>query len=490
MNVENVDVAVIGAGCGGASAAYHLGKLGYRVALFEKDEGYGKALKGVNGYFAVGSKYQREKHYMDKPQDFFQYLMDHAHWGVEPKIVSDFVNRSGEICQWLTENGAQIENMIAYFPGCAHTWIYMPQDARIYHVLAHTLDELPNVQLKDQTSVKKILMENGKASGVLALDERTGTEYTMQAKAVVIATGEEQVLMRGTVLSPYRGADMAEEIGAARLRPTVASNGGGPPADGDFRQPCNLFVNLDGKRFTNEEITVRIDDMAFCASTQKRGEYYVILDDNINQWYLKHGFVDFKYGMGKQTPNDLKDVAAGRVQMGAPGGPGGDEPMPDMPDMPDMAAEMRKQLIYADTIEELAEKTGLPLENLKKTIQEYNAACMSGRDTLYYKNADYLIPLTTPPYFASKRSAALHELPGVIKTNADMEVLDTAGDPIPGLYAVGGVCSPINGQIYTHRCAGSRATFALLGGRIVSEHLPGYLVARENSEKTNKEEFS
>lgn len=69
----------------------------------------------------------------------------------------------------------------------------------------------------------------------------------------------------------------------------------------------------------------------------------------------------------------------------------------------------------------------------------------------------------------------------MIKTNANMEALDGRGNPIPGLYAVGGVCSPINGQIYTHRCAGSRATFALLGGRIVSEHLPEYLQPSENS---------
>jgi fumarate reductase flavoprotein subunit len=472
-----VDVVVIGAGCGGASAAYHLGKQGYRVALLEKDAGYGKALKGVNGYFAVDSKYQREKHYMAKPKDCFQYLMDHAHWGIEPKIVSDFVNRSGEICHWLTENGAQIENIIAYFPGCDHTWIYMPQNARIYHVLVPALEQMDNVLLKDRTSAKKILTDGGRVTGVLALDEATGQEYTINARAAVVATGEDQVLMQGTELSPYKGANMAEELGAARLRPTVASNGGGPPADGDFRQPCNLFVNLDGQRFTNEEITVRIDDMAFCASTQKNGEYFVILDENINQWYLEHGFVDFKYGMGKQTPNDLKDVVAGRVTMDGPGGPedGPEGDPPDMPGMPDMAAEMRKQLIYAETLEELAEKTGLPLENLKKTIAEYNEACLSGRDPLYYKNPDYLVPLIKPPYFANKRSAALHDMDGVIKTNANMEVLNTEGDPIPGLYAVGGVCSPINGQIYTHRCAGSRATFALLGGRIVSEHLPAYL---------------
>ncbi len=477
MSIEKVDVAVVGAGCGGASAAYHLGKLGYRVALIEKDVGYGKALRGVNGFFAVDTKFQREKHYMTKPGTVFNYLMDHAHWGVDPKIVSDFCNRSAEICDWLTENGAEIENIIAYFPGCDHTWMYMPENARIYHVLGTALDKMDNVQLLDRTSVMKITAENGRVTGVVLRDERTGTVGTLSANSVVLATGEYQVMMAGTVLSEFKGADMAAELGAARLRPTVASNGGGPPADADFRQPCNLFVNLDGKRFTNEEITVRIDDMAFCASTQKKGEYYVLMDENLNQWYLANGFVDFKYGMGKQTPNDLKDVIAGKVRLDGPdgpGGPGGDIPE-DMPPMGNMFEEMHKQLIAADTLEELAQKTDLPLENLKETIKEYNEACFSGKDTVFYKNPDYLIPLTTPPYFANKRSAALSDLEGAIKTNANMEVLNTEGKAIPGLYAVGGVCSPINGQIYTHRCAGSRATFALLGGRIVSEHLPDYL---------------
>lgn len=482
MRIVQSDVAIIGAGCGGASAAYHLGNLGYRIAMVEKDRGYGAALRGVNGFFSVGSKYQKEKHYMATPQQYFNYLMDRSQWGIEPQIVSDFVNRSAEICQWLVENGAEIENIIAYFPTCDHTWMYMPERARIYHVLVPELERMENVQLLDQSSAKKILREDGQISGVLVRDEKSGEDYMVTAKAVVIATGEDQALMQGTVLSEFKGADMASELGAARLRPTVASNGGGPPADGDFRQPCNLIVNLDGRRFCNEEINSRIDDLAFCASTQKNGEYFVIMDENINQWYLNNGYVDFKYGMGSQMPNDLKAVAAGKVAMDGPGGP--PPAMDDMPEggpggMPDMTAEMRKQLIVADSIEELAEKTGLPLEQLRATITAYNEACFSGKDTRFYKNPEYLIPLMKAPYFANKRSACLKELDGVIKTNANMEALDGSGNPIPGLYAVGGVCSPINGQIYTHRCAGSRATFALLGGRIVSEHLPEYLQPSE-----------
>lgn len=73
--------------------------------------------------------------------------------------------------------------------------------------------------------------------------------------------------------------------------------------------------------------------------------------------------------------------------------------------MPDMTAEMRKQLIVADSIEELAEKTGLPLEQLRATITAYNEACFSGKDTRFYKNPEYLIPLMKAPYFANKRSA-------------------------------------------------------------------------------------
>lgn len=491
MSKIKVDVAIIGCGCGGAMAALELGKKGLNVAIFEKDEGYGQALKGVNGYFAVGTREQKEKHYMEKPEKYFKLLMDHALWGVEPKIVSDFVNRSAEISHWLCDNGAEIENMIAYFPGCDHTWMYMPQNHRIYHAIVPALAQLPNVKLYDKTSVTKILREGDAVNGLEVLDERTGERYCVDTKSVVIATGEDQALMRGTVLSPYKGADMAEAVGAARLRSTVASTGGGPPADGDFRQPCNLFVNLDGNRFTDESITVRIDDIAFCASTQKKGEYYVILDDNVNQWYLKNGWVDFKYGMGAQVPSDLMDFTKPLDDAPAPGGPGGAPGGPPgggpggAPDGPggfdeaammaEMQRNLRKQVIIADSVEELAEKTGLPLENLRKTIDAYNEACLSGRDTTFYKDPEYLVPLIKPPFFANKRSAELKELAGVIKTNGNMEVLDQNFDVIPGLYAIGGVASPINGQMYTHRCAGSRATFALIGGRIVSEHLPDYL---------------
>jgi hypothetical protein len=39
----------------------------------------------------------------------------------------------------------------------------------------------------------------------------------------------------------------------------------------------------------------------------------------------------------------------------------------------------------------------------------------------------------------------------------------------------GGAGSLLNGELYTHRIAGSRATYALVSGRIIGESVPEYL---------------
>ena len=56
-----------------------------------------------------------------------------------------------------------------------------------------------------------------------------------------------------------------------------------------------------------------------------------------------------------------------------------------------------------------------------------------------------------------------------------MLVLNTKLDPIPGLFAAGGVCSLLNGEIFTRYIAGNRATYALVSGRIIGESVPEYL---------------
>ena len=81
------DVAVVGSGTGGVSAAYHCAIAGLNTTLFEAGKGFGPALTGVNGVFAVGTAYQKSKHINESKKDIFLRLMNHANWLIDARQI-------------------------------------------------------------------------------------------------------------------------------------------------------------------------------------------------------------------------------------------------------------------------------------------------------------------------------------------------------------------------------------------------------------------
>ena len=115
---------------------------------------------------------------------------------------------------------------------------------------------------------------------------------------------------------------------------------------------------------------------------------------------------------------------------------------------PDMLAEEVELgiTIQADSIEELAEKTGMDVETLKETIERYNQMCAQGEDTDFLKSARWLTPIDTPPYYAACTVNSLTGVIGGIKYDRHMRVVDTKGVGIPGLYT----CGTASGSFYGH----------------------------------------
>lgn len=94
-------------------------------------------------------------------------------------------------------------------------------------------------------------------------------------------------------------------------------------------------------------------------------------------------------------------------------------------------------VIKADTIEELAEKLGLPVENLVKSVERYNELEAKGHDDDFGKVAYRLSRIDTPPYYGVRCSAwHLCTLDGVL-INQNMQAITPNHDPIEVLYVVG-----------------------------------------------------
>jgi hypothetical protein len=97
--------------------------------------------------------------------------------------------------------------------------------------------------------------------------------------------------------------------------------------------------------------------------------------------------------------------------------------------------------LKADTLGELAKKVmghphqKVPLKYLEETVARYNALADKGVDEDFEKPV--LHRIDTPPFYAATAGIRVLDSYGGLRINGKVQVLDTSGEVIPGLYAGG-----------------------------------------------------
>jgi succinate dehydrogenase/fumarate reductase flavoprotein subunit len=130
-----------------------------------------------------------------------------------------------------------------------------------------------------------------------------------------------------------------------------------------------------------------------------------------------------------------------------------------------------------DTLEGLAQQIGIPADSLVKTVARYNEVVASGADTDFGKNARFLAPLDTPPYYGAHRWPRISTILSGVDVNQYMQVLDAEGNIIEGLYAAGNCGGrPAAGSGDWRQVAqGESLGFAFTGGYVAGRHAAGVL---------------
>jgi len=141
-------------------------------------------------------------------------------------------------------------------------------------------------------------------------------------------------------------------------------------------------------------------------------------------------------------------------------------------------------LTMADTIEELAEKTGIDAKGLARTIHDFNGYAETGKDPDFHRgDSAYdryygkdkgqanpcLGPIEKPPFYAIRSNPGDFGTGGgmVINTNAEVLSAET-GKPIPGLYATGNCTAAI---LPTYPGPGSTLGPAMTFGYLAGKHI-------------------
>jgi fumarate reductase flavoprotein subunit len=504
MKIQNLktDVIVCAAGTAGLPAAVAAAEKGARVIVLEKTAHTGGAGNFANMIFGVESEYQKSFGPYLTLDEAFKTQMDWTHYRVDPALVMAIFKKSGNTIDWLKNLGVQFAPPMKGGPGIpgmpsmptgpqgtvsaiGHPprGSLMGQWSAVMEILTERAKQL-GVKFMMKTTAKKLIKRGGRITGVIAHDKE-GKEIRIKAKAVILACGgfsaNKEMLKKYTgyeegknIVFLYKvgitgdGIRMAWEVGAAatpmmaglthNLPPPCCGPGGASLEFSAFTQPENLFVNLIGERFENDDVNgahgaaAAHGTVANAIAMQKGKVAFMILDDNLRKVYAERNKKMPKFtGYEKRFKNDDLEK-----------------------DIKEAVATGYKFLFAADSLEELCEETGINLGNLKKTLKDYNRYCQNGRDEQFNKDPKYLIPIKGHKYFAGKFIAGGYGTAGGIKDNTRMEVLDENMEPIPGLYVAGNDGNNMYDYSYTP-LSGNYICFATNSGRIAAENAVEYI---------------
>ena len=482
----DADLIIIGAGGAGLSAAIEAVDNGAeKVIVLEMTAKTGGALNFTSGSMsAAGTIIQKEDGIEDTIESYVADIINNGDdFGGQPneELIRVYANDATATFDWLYENGLKDNKYTVDAQGkravfapehalysIPRTYKCSPDDPTNYKSAAH---EVLDTIVKSNDKIEVVL--NTKATELIANEkgqvltvkaEGPAGEVTYTAKkGIIVSTGgySSNLKLMGeyTQYGEYYlaggapGADgnallMMQKVGAALTAmdaiPTFPMGmvSKDDPTKGQIASTYTwktggIVVNQNGERFCNEtESNPAIREVAL--EEQPQAVQYDIYTDKV-----------------------LADLSAA----------GGDIFMKFYFNAQGAGAHV---MYSGNTIEELAAAINVPAENLKKTIEEYNAAVEKGEPDQFGRefNVSNTYNIATnkiegDKYYAIRLHALCVMTLGGVQANANMQVLDESGNVIPGLYAAGEVVGGIWGKFVS---GGTGVMGPIVFGKVAARH--------------------
>ena len=367
----------------------------------------------------------------------------------DPELVETLCANSADAIDWLDEHGITLHN-VSSFGGASVKRIHRPVNAEgktvsvgsyMIPLLEENCEKAGVKMMLDTTATEILTDANGAAVGVKATGA-SGETVTVNAKAVVLATGGfganlDMVVKYKPELKGFmttnapgiqgQGIEMAEAIGAAtvdmdqiQIHPTVEANTAALITEG-LRGDGAILINEEGQRFIDE---VGTRDVVSAAEIAQTGSYSWLVVD--------------------QAMADASSVIQGYIKKG--------------------------YTVTGSTYEELGKAMGVDAAAFAETMEKWNGYVEAKNDPDFGRTS-FANPLNTAPYYAVKVTAGVHHTMGGLKINANTEVLNEKGEVIPGLFAAGEVTGGVHGA---NRLGGNAVADFTVFGRIAGAAASDY----------------
>ena len=499
----DVDVVVCGAGASGVIAAVKAAEMGAKVAMLQKEP---IAVSQGNCSSAIIKSGSTE----GGLKKWLTFATAVNCWRPNRKLLEAYIERSEEALKFVCEKGGiteatewkndktgvtKYQDTSTVMTGVMHDGtqsfdfgedkveVFAPwfgpkpnnYGTLVAGILADAQEQFDNLQVYFSTPVVQLVKDaDGAIVGCVGQGENGFIKFN--AKSVILATGayENNATMVRRFCPDIEHFDkkVYHRTGDGNILAIEAGGAMEPVAHSrvmhDFDaglmwdEHAFLDLNMNGERFVSEEV-----DMAYISNVLRWQPGFV--GENMDHEHQETGSLGWYCQI---YDNDYMQYAtAGVPEVVMQRYLKEEDPSLHVGVFPELIDTFR-----ADTIEELAEKMGLPVEATVASFNRYNEMCEKGEDLDFGKKPEFLHKFVTAPFWGNRRHIRCSSITAGVLSDEYGRVVKENGDVIPGLYAVGNLGGQFYGApdypfFHPGLSLGHAVTFGFIAGEHAAQNL-------------------
>jgi fumarate reductase flavoprotein subunit len=440
-----VPVVIIGAGAAGLVSALSAREAGQDVLVLERDAvPRGSTALSAGLIPAPGTRWQAAAGIVDSPELFGGDIAAKASGEPDPLLVRMVTRAIGPTLEWLADHHDLPFSVIEDFryPGhsvCRMHGLPTRSGAELVDRLREAAARAGVEFLCDACVTSLFAEPDGRIAGV-EVERPDGSKERIGCVTLILACngygGNKDLVQRhipelGNALYFGHEGNQGDALLWGQALGAATRHLSGHQGHGSVAHPHGILitwatiteggvqVNLRGERFADE--SHGYSEQAAVVLRQREGLAWTIFDARIAG--IARQFEDFRQ------------------------------------------AEALDAILTAETVEDLARQTSLPVDSLKATFEEVDELKQAGGLDRFGRNFAGAPPLQ-PPYHAVRVTGALFHTQGGLVIDGDARVMREDGTALPNLFAVGGAACGVSGSKAEGYLSGNGLLSAVALGRV------------------------